>query len=107
MKEELFLHYRPPLLHARAPFLLRTSAIALGPALLLTVWSLMFTTQQVYAVDIPLSVTYSIAAVVLLVVPLVFARLLLRLSAGAQNWLPKQDSARVHNQRLLQPPVFI
>ena len=28
-------------------------------------------------------------------------------SAGAQNWLPKQDSARVHNQRLLQPPVFI
>lgn len=111
LKEELFLHYRPPLQYARAPFILRISAIALGPALLLAVWSLMFTTDQVYAVSIPPSVTYSIAAVVLLVVPAVFARLLLRMSASAQYWLHKQDSAvagiHAQDQRLLQPSVYM
>jgi hypothetical protein len=91
--------------------MLRISAIAIGPALLLTVWSLMFTTEQVYAVSIPLSVTYSIAAVVLLVVPAVFARLLLGMNASAQHWLHKEDSLlagiHVQNQRLLQPSVYM
>ena len=57
LKEELFLHYRPPVQFARSAFLLRTSMIALSPALLLTVWSLMYTSDQVYAVSIPPAVS--------------------------------------------------
>jgi hypothetical protein len=44
LNEELFVHYRPPLHFVRAPFLMRISAITWGPALVLLVWSLMFTT---------------------------------------------------------------
>ena len=56
--------------------------------------------------------TYSIAAVVLLVVPALFARLLLGMSAGAQQWLHKHDgaAARVHAQEdraPLRQQVFI
>ena len=105
------MHYRPPGLFARAPFLLRLSAVALGPALLLTVWSLMFTTDQVYAVSIPPSVTYSIAAVVLLAVPIVYGRVLVRTSADAQTWLLKQEAAAAgaHPQHLslLQQAVYM
>ena len=105
------MHYRPPGLFARAPFLLRLSAVALGPALLLTVWSLMFTTDQVYAVSIPPSVTYSIAAVVLLAVTIVYGRVLVRTSADAQTWLHKQEAAAAgaHPQHLslLQQAVYM
>ncbi len=105
------MHYRPPALYPRVPFLLRLSATALGPALLLTAWSLMFTTDQVYAVSIPMSVTYSIAAVVLLAVPLVYGRVLLRLSADAQTWLHKHEAAAAggppQNLGLLQHAVYM
>jgi hypothetical protein len=111
LKEEQFMHYRPPAIYPRAPFLLRLSAIALGPALLLTAWSLMFTTDQVYAVSIPMSVTYSIAAVVFIAAPLVYGRVLLRMSADAQTWLHKHEAAAagVHPQHLglLQPAVYM
>jgi hypothetical protein len=81
----------------------------LGPALVLTVWSLIFSTDQVYAVSIPPAVTYSIACVVLLIVPIVFARLLLRMSADAEHWLHKYEGAtpNAHNQLLLQQPMHI
>jgi hypothetical protein len=113
LKEEQCLHYRPPVHQqgARAPFLLRLSAIALGPALILMAWSLMYTTDQVYAVHIPLSVTFSIAAVVLLLVPLVYGRVLVRVSADAQTWLLKQEaaaaSAHAQHNGLLQHAVYM
>ncbi len=111
LKEELFVHYRPPLHFKRAPFLLRISAITWGPALVLLVWSLMFTTEQVYAVSMPPAVTYSIAAVVLLAVPAAFARLMMSMSAGAQHWLHKYDGsvagAAEANRGLLQQPLYI
>lgn len=106
------MHYRPPKHFARLPYVLRTACIALGPALVLTAWSLMFTADQVYAVSIPPAVTYSIAAVVLLIVPAVFARLLLGMSAGAEQWLHRQADAAgkrtlFQNEALLQQQPFI
>ena len=105
------MHYRPPKHFTRLPFVLRTACIALGPALVLTAWSLMFTADQVYAVSIPPAVTYSIAAVVLLIVPAVFARLMLNMSAGAEQWLHRQADAAAgklfQNEALLQQQPFI
>jgi len=111
LKEELFIHYRPPTHYSHIPFIGRVSAIALGPALVLMAWSLMFSTDQVYAVSIPPAVTYSIAAVVLLIVPIAFARVLLRMSADAEHWLNKYEGATAvgnnFNQQLLQQPLYI
>ena len=71
----------------------------------------MFTAEQVYAVSIPPAVTYSIAAVVLLIVPAVFARLMLNMSAGAEQWLHRQADAAAgklfQNEALLQQQPFI